>query len=101
MAARMRPSRSRGNSNLELFIHNRNYGYGGNQKTCYAEALRANADIVVMVHPDYQYDPTLSAADHRATRARRGGRRPGLAADERVADDAGHALVEVHSATGC
>ena len=44
--------------NLELFVHNRNYGYGGNQKTCYAEALRANADIVVMVHPDYQYDPT-------------------------------------------
>jgi glycosyltransferase involved in cell wall biosynthesis len=44
--------------NLELFIHNRNYGYGGNQKTCYAEALRADADIVVMVHPDYQYDPT-------------------------------------------
>jgi glycosyltransferase involved in cell wall biosynthesis len=44
---------------LELFIHNRNYGYGANQKTCYREALRANADIVVMVHPDYQYDPTL------------------------------------------
>ena len=44
--------------NLELFIHNRNYGYGGNQKTCYVEALKANADIVVMVHPDYQYDPT-------------------------------------------
>jgi glycosyltransferase involved in cell wall biosynthesis len=42
---------------LELFVHNRNYGYGGNQKTCYAEALKANADIVVMVHPDYQYDP--------------------------------------------
>lgn len=44
--------------NLELFIHNRNYGYGGNQKTCYTEALKANAGIVVMVHPDYQYDPT-------------------------------------------
>ena len=44
--------------NLELFVHNRNYGYGGNQKTCYSEALKANADIVVMVHPDYQYDPT-------------------------------------------
>jgi glycosyltransferase involved in cell wall biosynthesis len=44
--------------NLELFVHNRNYGYGGNQKTCYAEALRADADIIVMVHPDYQYDPT-------------------------------------------
>src|SRR5690349_22177906 len=44
---------------LEVFIHNRNYGYGANQKTCYREALRAGADIVVMVHPDYQYDPTL------------------------------------------
>lgn len=44
---------------LEVFVHNRNYGYGANQKTCYTEALRAGADIVVMVHPDYQYDPTL------------------------------------------
>jgi glycosyltransferase involved in cell wall biosynthesis len=45
--------------NLNLFLHDRNYGYGANQKTCYAEALRAGADIVVMVHPDYQYDPRL------------------------------------------
>jgi len=44
---------------LTIFVHNRNYGYGANQKTCYTEALRAGADIVVMVHPDYQYDPTL------------------------------------------
>jgi glycosyltransferase involved in cell wall biosynthesis len=44
---------------LEVFIHNGNYGYGANQKTCYREALQAGADIVVMVHPDYQYDPTL------------------------------------------
>jgi len=44
---------------LKLFVHDRNYGYGANQKTCYAEALRAGADIVVMVHPDYQYDPRL------------------------------------------
>ena len=44
---------------LELFVHDRNYGYGANQKTCYREALRAGADIVVMVHPDYQYDPSL------------------------------------------
>src|ERR671936_425692 len=44
---------------LQVFVHDRNYGYGANQKTCYAEALRAGADIVVMVHPDYQYDPTL------------------------------------------
>ena len=44
---------------LELFLHNRNYGYGANQKPCYREALKAGADIIVMVHPDYQYDPTL------------------------------------------
>lgn len=44
---------------LQLYVHDRNYGYGANQKTCYREALRAGADIVVMVHPDYQYDPTL------------------------------------------
>ena len=44
---------------LELFVHDRNYGYGANQKTCYVEALKAGADIIVMVHPDYQYDPTL------------------------------------------
>ena len=44
---------------LQIFVHDRNYGYGANQKTCYTEALRAGAEIVVMVHPDYQYDPTL------------------------------------------
>jgi glycosyltransferase involved in cell wall biosynthesis len=44
---------------LEVFVHDKNYGYGANQKTCYTEALKAGADIVVMVHPDYQYDPTL------------------------------------------
>jgi glycosyltransferase involved in cell wall biosynthesis len=44
---------------LELFVHTRNYGYGGNQKTCYREALKVHAEIVVMLHPDYQYDPTL------------------------------------------
>jgi glycosyltransferase involved in cell wall biosynthesis len=44
---------------LQIFVHDRNYGYGANQKTCYTEALRAGAEIVVMVHPDYQYDPRL------------------------------------------
>ncbi len=44
---------------LEIFVHNRNYGYGANQKTCYTEALKAGADIIVMVHPDFQYDPSL------------------------------------------
>jgi glycosyltransferase involved in cell wall biosynthesis len=45
--------------NLKLFLHDRNYGYGANQKTCYTEALKTGAEIVVMVHPDYQYDPRL------------------------------------------
>src|SRR5260370_22748981 len=44
---------------LQLFVHDRNYGYGANQKTCYAEALRTDAEVIVMVHPDYQYDPSL------------------------------------------
>lgn len=44
---------------LVVFRHNENFGYGRNQKTCYAEALVRGADIVVMVHPDYQYSPKL------------------------------------------
>ena len=44
---------------LRVFVHDRNYGYGRNQQTCYREALAAGADIVVMVHPDYQYNPAL------------------------------------------
>src|SRR5436853_305269 len=43
---------------LETIVHVQNKGYGGNQKTCYLEALSAGADIVVMVHPDNQYDAT-------------------------------------------
>ncbi|MHB8525465.1 MAG: glycosyltransferase family 2 protein [Candidatus Acidiferrales bacterium] len=44
---------------LRVFVHDRNYGYGRNQQTCYREALAAGADIVVMLHPDYQYNPAL------------------------------------------
>ena len=45
-----------------VFVHDKNYGYGRNQQTCYREALAAGADIVVMVHPDYQYTPRLVTA---------------------------------------
>lgn len=44
---------------LKTFIHPKNLGYGGNQKTCYKEALKLGADIAVMVHPDFQYDPAF------------------------------------------
>ena len=47
---------------LKVIVHDRNYGYGRNQKTCYREALASGADIIVMVHPDYQYKPTLVTA---------------------------------------
>ena len=44
---------------LTVIVHPKNRGYGGNQKTCYAKALDAGADVVVMLHPDYQYNPLL------------------------------------------
>ena len=47
---------------LKIFVHDRNYGYGRNQQTCYREALACGADIVIMVHPDYQYTPLLATA---------------------------------------
>src|SRR5205085_1947791 len=47
---------------LHVIVHEQNRGYGGNQKTCYSEALSRGADIVVMVHPDYQYSPRLVPA---------------------------------------
>lgn len=47
---------------LYTVIHEQNIGYGGNQKTCYSHALRRGADVVVMLHPDYQYTPKLLVA---------------------------------------
>lgn len=47
---------------ITVEVHERNRGYGGNQKTCYAMALARGADVVVMIHPDYQYSPLLVTA---------------------------------------
>jgi glycosyltransferase involved in cell wall biosynthesis len=47
---------------LHVFVHDRNYGYGRNQQTCYREALASGADVIIMVHPDYQYTPLLVTA---------------------------------------
>lgn len=44
---------------LTVYIHEKNKGYGANQKTCYKKALGEGADIIVMLHPDYQYDPRV------------------------------------------
>jgi glycosyltransferase involved in cell wall biosynthesis len=44
---------------LRVFVHEKNLGYGGNQKTCYTEAMKLGADIMIMVHPDHQYDPRV------------------------------------------
>jgi glycosyltransferase involved in cell wall biosynthesis len=47
---------------LRFFVHDQNYGYGRNQQTCYREALASGADVIIMVHPDYQYTPLLVTA---------------------------------------
>ena len=44
---------------LQVFVHQKNMGYGANQKTCYDEAFKLGGDIIVMVHPDHQYDPKV------------------------------------------
>ncbi len=65
---------------LHLIWHPHNVGYGGNQKTCYLEALQRGADVVVMLHPDGQYEPSLIPQHGRADPARRGRHGPGLPA---------------------
>jgi glycosyltransferase involved in cell wall biosynthesis len=47
---------------LQFYVHDQNYGYGRNQQTCYREALAEGADVVIMLHPDYQYTPLLATA---------------------------------------
>jgi len=48
--------------NIKTIVHQVNKGYGGNQKTCYTEALKLNPDIIIILHPDYQYSPKLIPA---------------------------------------
>ena len=62
ISARIKPFALPSNWDFRVFLHGQNFGYGRNQQTCYREALAAGADIVVMVHPDYQYTPLLVTA---------------------------------------
>ena len=48
--------------NTKVYAHKKNLGYGANQKTCYKLALKAGGDIIIMIHPDYQYTPRLIPA---------------------------------------
>ena len=57
-----RTAKIAGELNIKTIIHRKNMGYGANQKTCYREALALGADIIVMLHPDYQYSPRLVTA---------------------------------------
>ena len=57
-----RTTKIAGELNIKTVIHRKNMGYGANQKTCYREALALGADIIVMLHPDYQYSPRLVTA---------------------------------------
>ena len=50
------------NLGIRVVVHDKNKGYGGNQKTCYKEAIKQGADVIVMLHPDYQYSPKLVIA---------------------------------------
>jgi glycosyltransferase involved in cell wall biosynthesis len=61
-ASRDRTAEVAGELGIKTIVHTENKGYGANQKTCYGEALKLGADIVVMVHPDYQYSPRLVTA---------------------------------------
>ena len=80
---------------LHVVWHPHNVGYGGNQKTCYLEALQRDADVVVMLHPDGQYEPGMIPQARRADRGRRGRHRARLALPRRPAARAGrHAAVE-------
>jgi glycosyltransferase involved in cell wall biosynthesis len=76
--------------NLEVFRHN----HGANQKTCHTETLKADAEIAVMVHRDYQHDPTLLTKIIQPIVDRKADSR--IATEGRVGSVARHAVVEIH-----
>ena len=78
-----------------VHVHPENRGYGANQKTCYRLALDAGADIIIMIHPDYQYTPLLLRRHGLAGRQRAVSLRAGLADPRRPGPSRRHALVEV------
>jgi len=70
---------------IHVIEHATNRGYGGNQKTCYTEALARGAEIVILLHPDYQYDPRFSLVSGVSLpRAARGRNRPGAISPRRI-----------------
>ncbi len=86
---------------VQTFVHDANYGYGRNQQTCYREALAAGADIVVMVHPDYQYTPLAGSGHggHDCQRRLRHG--AGIANSGRGGAEGRNAALQIRLRTGC
>ena len=87
--------RGRAQLGLKCFVHDRNYGYGRNQQTCYREALAAGADVVIMVHPDYQYTPAARHRDGEHDRLWRLRRGPRLPHHRRHSAPRRHALLQI------
>ena len=100
MSARIKPSRSPGRSGLSVVIHIQNRGYGGNQKTCYLEALKEGADVVVMLHPDHQYDSKLVPEMVEPILSGKGGHGHGLPNSQRTRAGGGNAVLEIRCEPG-
>ena len=81
--------------NVEVEVHPENRGYGANQKTCYRLALAAGADIIIMIHPDYQYTPSADSSDGSSCRKRSLSLRARFSHSRRRRAARWHALVEI------
>ena len=81
--------------NVQVEVHPENRGYGANQKTCYRLALAAGADIIIMIHPDYQYTPPVDSSDCSSCRKRSLSLRARFADPRRRRAARWHALVEI------
>ena len=90
------PSKWRERLGLQVFVHDRNYGYGRNQQTCYREALAAGADVVIMVHPGLSVHAAAGDGDGQHGGVRRVRRGAGIAHYRRPGAARRHAALEIH-----
>ena len=86
---------AQGLAGVQVEVHEANRGYGANQKTCYRLALEAGADIVIMIHPDYQYTPKLIPGDGFDCRQRLASLCVGQPHSRGICPGGRHALLEI------